>query len=46
MQLNRVGLLGLVALIIATTMLWKFLVSTAASKHPDSGLAQAAVHFV
>lgn len=45
MNLDRLGLLGLIALIIAVTGIWSYLVRLGAAQHPDSPVAQAAIHF-
>lgn len=42
MNMDRLGLLGFVALVIAITGAWHMLVRMAAARHRDNPLAQAA----
>lgn len=47
MNLNdgKLGLLAFAALVIAIVGLWKYAISLWAGRHPDSNIAQAAIHF-
>lgn len=45
MNVDRFGLLGMVAFIIAVMGAWNFLIRTATERHRDNPAAQAAMKF-